>query len=86
MSQGNELDESVEFGEYQTAPQTVSQCAGCREGALNQQGHMDYGGCLYLEDAEEKEEVIETQSHTGTVAESEEDEIEATELEEGEEA
>ena len=43
---------------------------------------MDYGGCLYLEDSDEKEEVIETQSHTGTVAESEEDGVEAAELEE----
>jgi len=24
-----------------------STCWGCNEGALNQQGHMDYGGCLY---------------------------------------
>ena len=26
-----------------------SNCEGCRYGLSNQQGHMDYGGCLYLE-------------------------------------
>ncbi|NBV34727.1 MAG: hypothetical protein EBR81_13300 [Proteobacteria bacterium] len=26
------------------------QCWGCREGVLNQLGHMDPGGCLYFED------------------------------------
>ena len=83
MSQDNivvELDESVEFGEYQMAlpQQVVSECWGCREGILNQLGHMDYGGCLYFEEdqePEEKESVIETKSKTETV-ESEEDEKE----------
>ena len=25
-----------------------STCQGCRDGVLNQLGHMDEGGCLYL--------------------------------------
>lgn len=85
MSQVNdavEIDESVEFGEYQIAhSQVESHCWGCREGILNQLGHMDYGGCLYFQEdqqPEEKEPVIETQSHTGTV-ESEQDDPEVEE-------
>ena len=30
-------------------------CQGCRDGILNQLGHMDEGGCLYI-DYEEYEE------------------------------
>lgn len=66
----SELNESIEFGEFQMAPgqaqeaqgaqaQTEEQtCWGCREGVLNQLGHMDYGGCLY--------EPIETRSRADT--------------------
>ena len=67
MSQDNtELDES--FGEFQGASQEVT-CWGCREGILNQLGHMDEGGCLYFEDPPEDDAAIETMSHTGTVDE-----------------
>ena len=69
-------DDSIEFGEYQVAlpNQQESECWGCREGILNQQGHMNHGGCLYYEEEEKaKEDVIETQSHTGTVEESQEE-------------
>lgn len=27
-------------------------CLGCKEGQLNQLGHMDYGGCLYYDSCE----------------------------------
>ena len=29
--------------------QEESTCQGCRDGILNQLGHMDEGGCLYVE-------------------------------------
>ena len=66
MSQDNNetvLDES--FGEFQGAPQEVT-CWGCREGILNQLGHMDYGGCLYFEEPYQDDHVIETMSKTET--------------------
>lgn len=28
-------------------PQSPLICAGCRDGIMNQLGHMDIGGCLY---------------------------------------
>ena len=65
MSQDNNetiLDES--FGEFQSASEIT--CWGCREGILNQLGHMDYGGCLYFEEPYEDNQVVETMSKTET--------------------
>lgn len=41
-------------------------CWGCRNGILNQLGHVDPGGCLYFEPYED-DEVIETMSVAETV-------------------
>ena len=39
---------------------SVNSCRGCIENLENQEGHMDYGGCLYVKDddsvSDEKEE------------------------------
>ena len=29
---------------------TIITCWGCRENQPNQEAHMDYGGCLYIEE------------------------------------
>ena len=47
--------------DYQDAPIQETTCWGCREGILNQLGHMDYGGCLYQDD------IIETMSVSGSI-------------------
>jgi hypothetical protein len=93
MSQDNGMviiyDES-DFGEYQGAEtrHPDSDCWGCREGILNQQGHMGTGGCLYFDDDEsidENEQIIETQSHTGTVDETQDTEVAEEETQEASE-
>ena len=53
--------------DYQDANAQESTCWGCREGILNQLGHMDQGGCLYEDD------VIETMSASGTLDDEEEE-------------
>jgi hypothetical protein len=69
-----------DYGVYQMAITNQnnqdSTCWGCREGALNQVGHMDYGGCLYFEedDLSDDESIIETQSIASTVIDSDTDE------------
>jgi hypothetical protein len=88
MSQVDEnanLDDSMEFGEYQMAATQLipdSDCWGCREGHLNQLAHIDYGGCLYFEDDDvtDSETIIETQSHTGTVDDSQIEEAREDEI------
>ena len=42
-----------------------SSCWGCNEGIANQQGHMDFGGCLYMpiEDEEDEEDSKTATSH-----------------------
>lgn len=54
--------------DYQDADAEESTCWGCREGILNQLGHMDQGGCLYQDD------IIETMSVNGTLDNEEEEE------------
>ena len=83
MSHGMQQEYVEEdYGVYQMAVTNQgnqdSTCWGCREGALNQLGHMNYGGCLYFEDEESSDEsIVETQSVAITIdddTEEEEDE------------
>jgi len=42
------LEKMIEFTDYSDdAWDKYSSCEGCRYGHSNQQGHMDYGGCMY---------------------------------------
>jgi len=76
IQQIDEIDYLFETQEFYrvdddgNANTTEITCWGCREGILNQLGHMDYGGCLYQDD------VIETMSASGTVDDEEEEEEE----------
>lgn len=54
-------DDQDNSDDYQGAHAQETTCWGCREGILNQLGHMDYGGCLYQDD------IIETMSLSGTL-------------------
>ena len=36
--------------QYTPPSDTFSECWGCRESQPNQLAHMDYGGCLYIDD------------------------------------
>ncbi len=46
-----DLDKIIEFTDYgENAWDKYSSCEGCRYGLSNQQGHMDFGGCMYTEE------------------------------------
>jgi hypothetical protein len=46
-----DLDKVIEFTDYsEDAWDKYSTCEGCRYNLSNQQGHTEYGGCLYTEE------------------------------------
>lgn len=44
--------------------QEETTCQGCRDGILNQLGHMDEGGCLYIDYEEYTSEISSDFSKT----------------------